>query len=245
MAHVQRRTWAFVILGCAVFVGCAAIAGIEDTTTVPDALDATTADAVPDLASPDGTTPEDAGAEAGEPFETPDAAKVADASACAAQIQAVKAEALPNANGVVCGDPNRVLGAGNTLPVGLDYDPNGPSLATRWGSGGAPVHGCVGVQFDAGLTSVVVRARMVDSACGQACSGTGCNSLHYYGAWLRVPDGGMELVDNISLEFDTLTDTVVQLADGGVVMNPYVAICRTSLAIYREDIDLRYVGGCP
>lgn len=217
--------------------GCAAIAGIEETTTI----------------APEGGVPESSidasldAADAEDIIEIPDATPPpVDAALCAdaaARVKGSSAVIVATANGLTCGAAENVLVENENKSVGLDWDQSVGGVGTRW-EGDRAVHGCVGVAFDGDLTAVVVRARMVGTGCNNPCTTEGCNTYRYFGTWLRQADGGMHFIVQQPIERETYGEYVVLLADGGVVTDPFVTICRTSLAPWRDDIDVDYIGGC-
>lgn len=243
MAHVQRRTWAFVISGCAIVVGCAAVAGIEETTTIaPEAIDAAL-DVSVDAAN--DTTDEN------EPEDPADPAVDA-SSICKdaqARVRAVKAYVLPTNNGVVCEGNFGIASVLDPGEGGVTLATDRSKLPTSWTKpDGKPmtVNGCIALEFDAGLSEVLVRAKMANDSCAGGCIDKYCNTYRAVGMWRRHPDGGMELLarPEIGGAGDPFSEVYASIADGSVVDNPVIAVCRCGLDGKRDDVFVDYVAGC-
>jgi hypothetical protein len=62
--------------------------------------------------------------------------------------------------------------------------------------------------------------------------------------WRQLPDAGMRLLGLPTFDRETFKDKLVLVDDGGTLDDPFIIVCRTSLADRRDDVDVDYLGGC-
>jgi len=110
---------------------------------------------------------------------------------------------------------------------------------------GKYVTGCVGVQLEGGpFSTLVVRARSVASACGNACAAgdAGCGTGDVFGVFQKTsPDPTWIATVAITSDF---ADHPLTLPPS-VGASPSLVVCRSSASPERDDVEVDFVGACP
>jgi len=221
---------AAALVGLAALVSaCGKLVGIQDTTTVAEA------GVVVDASRDDAAGGDDDGSV--DPLDGEVAPS--DAGPCPADARAapVRSAFVETSSGVHCGVAEAIEAADDQA-LGLDFD---ETTTTNAHFDGKFVTGCVGAQLQGTFPTVVVRARSVEKACGNDCTGTGCGTGMWFGLFVRT-DAGPKWIATPTLT-TSFADQTVRLP-AAVATDPLVIVCRSSSAGDRNDVLVDFVGGC-
>lgn len=137
--------------------------------------------------------------------------------------------------GIVCTPLNAL--ANDSKYAGLDYADTGVFTIDD-----QSVTACVGVDFGAEyqIDSLIIRGRIVDAACGLACSGQ-CGTLNTMRVFSGTTERNYEFVASVTLDA-TNADHTVPLG----LAARYVLACRPSGGADRDDIEIDSIssGAC-